>query len=165
MVSKPPRFDEQLGIGQAGEPVDIEALVAKTAVEALDEGVLDGLAGVDELQLDLLLIGPVIEHPARQFRSVVEHLDHAYPWKRGSDLDGCGFAGAGIEDRQHPQPAPRGQGVTDEVETLAVIRTGADDGAHPTPDRQAFPFAVHDQPFLPIETVDPLVIHVVSLPS
>ena len=79
------------------------------------KGVLDGLAGVDELQLDLLLIGPVIEHPARQFRSVVEHhllrtasfgdeplqhLDHAYPWKRGSNLDGYGSRIANTRSRR-----------------------------------------------------------------
>ncbi len=61
MVVDLPRFDEQLGIGQACEPVDIEALVAKTAVEALDEGILNGLTGIDELQLDLVLVGPLIE--------------------------------------------------------------------------------------------------------
>ena len=45
-----PDLDPFAGVGQAHEPVHVQALVAKLAVEALDEGVLHGLARLDEVR-------------------------------------------------------------------------------------------------------------------
>lgn len=73
MVVKPPGFDEKLGISEARKPVDVESLIAEAAIEALDEGGLDRLAGLDEWPLDPVLVGPVIEDAAGQFGSVIEH--------------------------------------------------------------------------------------------
>jgi hypothetical protein len=60
VVVEPPVFDEQLGIVQTREPVSIETLVPTAAVKALDEGVLDRLAGIDELQLDAVMVGLMV---------------------------------------------------------------------------------------------------------
>src|SRR3954471_4605185 len=43
-----PVDDEDLGFGQAGEPLDVEQLVADPAVEGLHERVLPGRAGLDD---------------------------------------------------------------------------------------------------------------------
>lgn len=52
-----------------------KALVSELAVEALYEAVLLGLPRVDEMQPDAPLVGPLVERPAGQFRTVVEHND------------------------------------------------------------------------------------------
>jgi hypothetical protein len=71
IVVHPPVFDGPLRVGQAEEPVLVEALVAQLAIEALDETVLLGLTGIDELQLDAGLVSPLVERPARQLRAPV----------------------------------------------------------------------------------------------
>ena len=50
-----------LDLADGVEQPGIEYLLAEAAVEALDERVLIGLAGLDEQQLDLVLLGPVDE--------------------------------------------------------------------------------------------------------
>ena len=50
IVVLPPRLHDLAGIAEAEEPVLVEAFVAQPAVEALAVGVLDRLAGVDEVQ-------------------------------------------------------------------------------------------------------------------
>jgi len=46
VVVDAPRFDERPCFGDAGKPVFVEAFVAKLAIEAFDNGVLDWLRGV-----------------------------------------------------------------------------------------------------------------------
>lgn len=50
-----------MGIGQAREPGGIEILVPKATVEALDKGVLDRLARIDQVQLNVVIVRPLIE--------------------------------------------------------------------------------------------------------
>ncbi len=45
IVVNPPGFDDPPGVGQAEEPVLVQALVPEAAVETLDPGILDRLAG------------------------------------------------------------------------------------------------------------------------
>ncbi len=45
VVIKPPGFDKFPGVLEIEEPVFVEAFVAHRSVEALDEGVLEGLPG------------------------------------------------------------------------------------------------------------------------
>src|SRR3989304_115382 len=73
IVIDPPPLDDPPRVGQAEEPVLVQALVAQPAVEALDEGVLHGLARLDEAQRDPLLVGPLVERFARQLGPVVQH--------------------------------------------------------------------------------------------
>jgi len=61
IVVLPPRLDRLPGIGQAEKPVPIKAFVAESSLEALDEGVLDGLARLDKAQPHPALIGLLIE--------------------------------------------------------------------------------------------------------
>src|SRR5258706_7756210 len=55
------------------EPVQVETLVAKPAVEALDEAVLHRLAGLDEVELHSVLERPLIERSTCELRAVVDH--------------------------------------------------------------------------------------------
>ena len=68
-----PRLNDPSGIGEAEEPVLVQALVSESPVEALDHRVLDGLAWLDEVEVYLLGVGPLIERAAGQLRPVVEH--------------------------------------------------------------------------------------------
>ena len=47
VVVHAPRFDSDLGFEEGTEFLDVEQLVADAPVEALDEGVLPGRAGLD----------------------------------------------------------------------------------------------------------------------
>lgn len=49
----------------------IEAFIPKLAVEGLDEGILRGLAKLDQLQLDIALIDPLIKRLAGGFGALV----------------------------------------------------------------------------------------------
>ena len=52
VVADPPVLDNPSRLGKRGEDVLVQALVAKPAVEALDEGVLDRLAWRDVMPMD-----------------------------------------------------------------------------------------------------------------
>ena len=49
VVIDPPGFDGFPGILQVQKPVFVEAFVPELAVEGFDEGILNRLAGVDEV--------------------------------------------------------------------------------------------------------------------
>ena len=49
IVIVPPTLHDGPGQGKAHEPMLVEAFVAQPPVEALDVGILDGLAGIDEV--------------------------------------------------------------------------------------------------------------------
>ncbi len=49
-----------------------EILLPEARIEALDEGVLDGLAWSNEIDLDTFFIGPGIELAASEFATVIE---------------------------------------------------------------------------------------------
>src|SRR5262245_54001777 len=70
VVVDPPSLDLPSCIGKVNEPILVQALVAKLPVEALDEGVLDRLAGTDEVQLDSRTIGPGVERLAGELWTV-----------------------------------------------------------------------------------------------
>lgn len=64
--------DGVLRIRQAEELVQVEALIAQPAVDALDEGVLHRLARLDEAQHYPALVGPPVEGVLRQPGAVAE---------------------------------------------------------------------------------------------
>src|SRR5437773_12270421 len=64
VVGDPPFFIDLPGANKSQEPVPVDALVPQAAVDALDEGVLDRLAGLDEAQSQPAVIGPGPERPA-----------------------------------------------------------------------------------------------------
>src|SRR5512137_2990385 len=75
IVFDSPPFDFASRVVKRDEDMLVQALLAQPAVEALDEGVLDRLARLDELQLNAALVGPLIEYAAGKFRPVVA-LNH-----------------------------------------------------------------------------------------
>ncbi len=68
IVFDSPPFDFAAHVVERDEDLFVEALLAEPAVEALDEGVLDRSARLDELQLHPALVGPLIGHAASKFR-------------------------------------------------------------------------------------------------
>ena len=74
VVIDPPVFDDLAGLVDAGEKL-VQALFAISAVAALDVGVLGRLAGIDEIQLDAVIIGPSIQRTPAQFRAVINDQD------------------------------------------------------------------------------------------
>src|SRR6188768_2464857 len=71
VVVVPPDGDFGSCMAERHEPVLVEALIAKLAIEALDESVLGGLAGLNEVQSHLVLIGPSVEGLANELRAIV----------------------------------------------------------------------------------------------
>jgi hypothetical protein len=71
VVVDPPFSDDAACRGHATEQVLVEALVPEAAVQALDEAVLDGLAGRDVVPLDADVLLPKQDRPRRQFGAVV----------------------------------------------------------------------------------------------
>jgi len=64
VVVAPPGGDRHTCLGQGLEPLLVQALLAQLAVEALDEGVLHRLAGIDQHVPDALALRPAHERPA-----------------------------------------------------------------------------------------------------
>ncbi len=74
LVVIPTPFGDQLpSVVQAGEPVIVEAFIPESAIEAFDEGVLGGLAGLNQFELDAVPVGPLVQCPPRELwpRSVL----------------------------------------------------------------------------------------------
>lgn len=70
-------LDLATGVCEAGEPVEVQIFMSQAAVETLHDAVLDRLAGLDEHQGHLVLVGgPGIEGLAGEPRSIVHHDSH-----------------------------------------------------------------------------------------
>ena len=72
VVVTAPGRDLFAGMTERAEPVQVQALATKLPVQALDEGVPDGLARLDEAQPNAGAPGSVEHRPARALRPVVE---------------------------------------------------------------------------------------------
>src|SRR5262249_26882560 len=87
------------GVGEAPEPVLIQALAAQAPVEAFAEGILDRLAGVNEPQADVSFVSPLVEGPAGQLRPVVQHdLGRLSPPPRDDPVKDAGDPRAWLAD-------------------------------------------------------------------
>ena len=53
--------------------MQVETVLAHLSIEALDERVLRRLTRLDEVQLDEVVVGPLVEHAARELRAAVAH--------------------------------------------------------------------------------------------
>src|SRR5690348_8990200 len=73
VIMATPRGDLVACVAERMEPVQVEALVAQLAVEALDEGILHRLAWFDEPQTYPAPLRPLEHRTARAFRAVVEN--------------------------------------------------------------------------------------------
>jgi chromate transporter len=58
-------------MGEAREPVLVKAFIAKLAVERFDVRILRRLARLNQFQRHAVRIRPLVERPARKFRSLV----------------------------------------------------------------------------------------------
>lgn len=58
VVIDPPVFNDLLRFADAGEPMLVQAFFAVPPVEAFDVGVLRRLAGVDEIELNAMIVSP-----------------------------------------------------------------------------------------------------------
>ena len=61
VVIPSPIFDNVPGMLQIHEPVRVQALIAESPVKALGEGVLNGFAGTNEVELDSFAVGPLVQ--------------------------------------------------------------------------------------------------------
>ena len=77
-----PLLDDLPCLSHAPEPVQIQALVAKLAVQALHVPVLHRLTRIDEVQRHPVLIGPRIQRLPRELRPVVERDPFRRPGPR-----------------------------------------------------------------------------------
>jgi hypothetical protein len=65
VVILPPSFGLSPCIAETSEPVRVQTFVAQSAVEALDVGILRGLAWLNELQPRTALFAPGRQCPSR----------------------------------------------------------------------------------------------------
>jgi len=61
VVIDPSFFDDPFRPGQAHEPVHVQAFFVEPTVETFNIGVLCWLAGVDEIEIYAMIIGPAIK--------------------------------------------------------------------------------------------------------
>lgn len=66
-----PCRDQNTGFSQARKPMVVEALIPEASIEAFYEGVLGRFAGLNHLELDAMLVSPLIERLAREFWALV----------------------------------------------------------------------------------------------
>src|SRR5688572_2977077 len=107
VVITPPLADDHSSVCEIVEVVIVQAFVSKLAVEALDVGVLRGLAGSNQFQIDTLGISPAIERPAGELRALVGSNRLRQP----AELADLG---------EHPRDIlPRDAEIDCDIETLA----------------------------------------------
>ena len=180
IVVLPPCLHDPTRIAESQEPVLVQAFVTQPTVEALTVGVLDRVAGVDEVQGDGMLVRPFLQRPTDQLRAVVEYelhrafplseeasedLDNSSAWQGGINLEGQGFPAKDVDDAEHAQFAPRGQRILEEIERPLLIDVLGRGGATTPDGGQRFPGpAAHRQAFLPVEAFHPLVVDDDPLP-
>ena len=90
VIVDPPFFDDFSGLTNAGEPVLVQAFLAVSSVETFDIGVLGRFAGVDEIELDAVIISPSIQRAPAQFRAVINDQDIGVSSQHGTGRDADG---------------------------------------------------------------------------
>ena len=175
-----PHLDLRSSVVQVVEDVRVQALVAHLAVEGLHEGVLDGFARFDEVQLDAALVGPLVQSAAGEFGAVVDDDDlgqsvdlsrlvessgHAESRDGGVDLDGGALACAVVDDVQRSHALARAQAVAHEVHGPSAMRTVRQRNRPARCSRGSFsPLAPAQlQLLFPVQPVDPLAVEAQAL--
>jgi hypothetical protein len=166
VVLMTPVIDEQTGFLEGAEPVLVKAVIAEGAVEGLDEGVLDGLAGLDVVEVNLAPLSPEVKRLARELRAVVtgdgtrgshrvteciEQIGHNGSPDGGIHMESQTLAGAVVHQSQATEAPPSGKLVMDEVHGPAFIGTHGSWQGSPNQGRQlpALPPA-QGEPFLAV---------------
>lgn len=155
--------------------MDIQALVAELPVEALDEAVLDGLAGPNEDQLDAVLVGPLVQGAARALRAVVEHQpagiraalcrdpiedpSRARARERCVDFDRQTLTGRVVAHVEDAERATAGQGIQHEIHGPLGVRPDRHHAGPPVGFGDALALLpAYGQPEIPVHAVDAFVI-------
>ena len=114
----------------------IETFVTQPTMEALAVRVLDRLARIDEVQGHHVLVRPLLQRPADQFRTVVQHQPHGslplaaqplenvrYPTARQAciHLEREGFAGKDVDDAEHAEFASGGERILEKIERPLLV--------------------------------------------
>lgn len=117
--------------------MQVQAFVSERAIEALDIGIIRGLAGTAEVDPDAAVISPEVDKPTGKFRAIVskkiswrpalthqavEDFDDMLTAKALPNLDRQPFAAEHIDHRQHSELLPIAELVVDEVQAPCFIR-------------------------------------------
>ncbi len=156
------------------EPVLVQAFIPELPVEAFDECILCGLATLDEVQRYLVLIGPLIYDAAGELGSIVyldrsrcstslpqrlQYPHHAQTRQRGVRFDPQCLSRVAVHQIQRSEFPPAGHLVMRVVHRPHFIRTRRNCQRHSRfSPKSLAPLTLHRQPFLPVESIDPLVI-------
>ena len=113
-IVPPPGLDFALCIGQAHEPMFVQAPLTHPAIEALHHGVVGRLARPAEVDLNTALICPFVHHLVDELAAVVglhhlrlpafmhdrvEYAYHVFSFEALSNMYGNAFARAAVHDR------------------------------------------------------------------
>jgi len=174
VVALPPLFDDLAGVGQAPKPVDIEAFVAELAIEALQVAVLHRPPRLDEIQLDVVFVGPDVERLPGELGAVIQRdpLGGAVPeeellqqphyplaGQRRVDVDREALARDDIEHIEGAEAASVAEHVVHEVHRPRLPRLPGYCSRSPRRTRHALALPLADrQPFQPIEPLDAFAI-------
>ncbi len=123
VVVVPPEGERGSRVSQAGEDLLVQEFIPQAAVEALDEGVLGRLAGLDIVPRDAAIALPAEHRPTGQLGAVVAH-------------DGLGPAIEPDHGIKLPGDAmPRDRGIGDQRQTFPSVVV--DNGKDAEPPRSA----------------------------
>jgi hypothetical protein len=119
--------------------LEVEEFVANAAVQALDVSVLGRLAGIAELQDDVVLGRPSQHREASQLRTSIdpknggvqaslerngiENTDHLAARKRELDFERKLLSRKVVHDIERAEPASREKGVVKKIKGPALIRS------------------------------------------
>src|SRR5262245_14778751 len=181
IVVDPPALDLMPSVGQIGEPVLVQTLVAELAVEALDERILYGLAWPNEMKLHPYPVGPRVERLARELGAVVyddavgltsfihdsiQNPHDPLSRQRAIHLDRRALATEIIDDGQCPEGAAIDQSVGHEIHRPAFVHA-ARCGKRLTRERShaASSLPTNGQALGSIQPLHSFVVHDVSFAS
>ncbi len=119
--------------------MQVEELVAGPAIKRFNVCVLDGLPGVNEMQLDMLLGAPAKHGVTRELGAVVEaqrlwqtalegnsfqYADHTSAAEAAFDLDREALSREVVNDHQSPKHAPTGKRIVHEIQGPSLVWAG-----------------------------------------
>src|SRR4029077_13817951 len=158
-----------------------QQLVPEAAIEALNEGVLGGLAGCDVVPVDPCFLRPLQDRPAGELGAVVgnTHGGSAAAGDNGVELScdpqarerGIGhqaeaLPGKVVDHSQDPETAAISHNIADEVHGPALVRPPGDRHRGSAAERPLAPTTpTHLEPLLGIEPAELLVYSAGRLPD
>src|SRR5215813_10482507 len=136
-VDRQPSLGDRADLIEGLEEMRVEDLLTIGAIEALDEGILIGLAGLNVAQADPLSRTPLDEglgdelravvdtHPGRaaiKSHELVQHPNDPGAGDGGADLDRKRLSVALVEDREGPEGTAVIERISHEIERPGLIQ-------------------------------------------